>query len=145
MYAMQHSYGDLTIISPTIIYTYYNNNTTTSTTTNNNKHYNNTSSSSNNNSNNGSSTYYYTCRPARGAARRASRWPGGPRPRGAPIILLICTNNILHEFLSRTPSPPTKSLGFRGFDSSKLLILKGGNFMSVEFYRGSPGKFASRT
>ena len=27
----------------------------------------------------------------------------------------------------RTPSPPTKSLGFRGFDSSKLLILKGGN------------------
>ena len=26
-----------------------------------------------------------------------------------------------------TPSPPTKSLDFRGFDSSKLLILKGGN------------------
>ena len=26
-----------------------------------------------------------------------------------------------------TPSPPTKSLGFRGFDSSKLLILKGEN------------------
>ena len=26
-----------------------------------------------------------------------------------------------------TPSPPIKSLGFRGFDSSKLLILKGGN------------------
>ena len=26
-----------------------------------------------------------------------------------------------------TPSPPTKSLGFGGFDSSKLLILKGGN------------------
>ena len=26
-----------------------------------------------------------------------------------------------------TPSPPTKSLGFRGVDSSKLLILKGGN------------------
>ena len=25
------------------------------------------------------------------------------------------------------PSPPTKSLGFRGFDSSKLLILKVGN------------------
>ena len=25
-----------------------------------------------------------------------------------------------------TPSPPTKSVGFRGFDSSKLLILKGG-------------------
>ena len=26
-----------------------------------------------------------------------------------------------------TPSPPTKSSGFRGFDSSRLLILKGGN------------------
>ena len=27
-----------------------------------------------------------------------------------------------------TPSPPIKSLGFRGFDSSRLLILRGGNF-----------------
>ena len=27
----------------------------------------------------------------------------------------------------RTPGPPTKSLDFRGFDSSKLLILRGGN------------------
>ena len=27
-----------------------------------------------------------------------------------------------------TPSPPTKSLDFKGFDSSKLLILKGGNY-----------------
>ena len=27
----------------------------------------------------------------------------------------------------RTPSPPTKSLGFEGFDSSSLLILRGGN------------------
>ena len=26
-----------------------------------------------------------------------------------------------------TPSAPTKSLGFRGFDSSRLLILRGGN------------------
>ena len=26
-----------------------------------------------------------------------------------------------------TPSPPTKSLGFSGFDSSRLLILRGGN------------------
>ena len=26
-----------------------------------------------------------------------------------------------------TPSPPTKSFDFRGFDSRKLLILKGGN------------------
>ena len=29
--------------------------------------------------------------------------------------------------LVSTPSPPIKSLGFRGFDSNKLLILKGGN------------------
>ena len=27
-----------------------------------------------------------------------------------------------------TPSPPTKSLDFRGFDSNKLLILRGGNY-----------------
>ena len=26
-----------------------------------------------------------------------------------------------------TPSPPTKSLDFRGFHSSRLLILRGGN------------------
>ena len=44
-----------------------------------------------------------------------------------------------------TPSPPTKSFDFRGFDSSKLLILEGGVLMSVEFHRGSPGKFDSRT
>ena len=29
--------------------------------------------------------------------------------------------------IQATPSPPIKSLGFEGFDSSKLLILKGGN------------------
>ena len=28
-----------------------------------------------------------------------------------------------------TPSPPTKSLDFRGFDSSRLLILRGGKFL----------------
>ena len=44
-----------------------------------------------------------------------------------------------------TPSPPTKSLDFEGFDSSRLLILRGGILMSVEFYRESPGKFDSRT
>ena len=38
------------------------------------------------------------------------------------IYIYICP-----AVLSHTPSPPTKSLGFRGFDSSKLLILKGGN------------------
>ena len=29
--------------------------------------------------------------------------------------------------ISSTPSPPTKSFDFRGFYSSKLLTLKGGN------------------
>ena len=29
---------------------------------------------------------------------------------------------------TRTPSPPTKSLDFRGFDSSRLLILRVGNY-----------------
>ena len=29
--------------------------------------------------------------------------------------------------ISTTPSPPTKTLDFGGFDSSRLLILKGGN------------------
>ena len=27
-----------------------------------------------------------------------------------------------------TPGPPTKSFDFGGFDSSKLLIIKGGNY-----------------
>ena len=39
------------------------------------------------------------------------------------IIIII----ISHYHISITPSPPTKSLDFRGFDSSKLLILKGGD------------------
>ena len=44
-----------------------------------------------------------------------------------------------------TPSPPNKGLGFRGFGSSKLFILKGGIPMPKESYRGSRGKFDSRT
>ena len=43
------------------------------------------------------------------------------------------------------PSPPIKSLDFRGFDSSRLLILRGGNSHVVKSYRESPGKFDSRT
>ena len=38
-------------------------------------------------------------------------------PPGPPVE----AENIMH------PSPPTKSSGFSGFDSSKLLKLKGGN------------------
>ena len=37
------------------------------------------------------------------------------------------SNTCVANVLVVTPSPPTKSSGFRGFDSSKLLILKGGN------------------
>ena len=48
-------------------------------------------------------------------------------------------------YIALMPSPPTKSSGFRGFDSSRLLILRGGILMSVNFDRGSPGKFDSRT
>ena len=44
-----------------------------------------------------------------------------------------------------TPSPPTKSFDFGGFDSSKFLILQGGNSHVHIFYRESPGKFDSRT
>ena len=48
-------------------------------------------------------------------------------------------------YLGVTPSPPIKSLDFRGFDASRLLILRGGILTSVEFDRESPGKFDSRT
>ena len=44
-----------------------------------------------------------------------------------------------------TPSPPAKSFDFGGCDASRLLILRVGILMSVEFYRESPGKFDSRT
>ena len=47
-----------------------------------------------------------------------SRTPGeAPPPLSAPW----------NGCLESMASPPTKSLGFRGFDSSRLLILKGGN------------------
>ena len=51
--------------------------------------------------------YYYSPEGALTVGARA-------RPKGEPPWM-------------GTPSPPTKSLGFRGFDSSKLLILEGGN------------------
>ena len=38
-----------------------------------------------------------------------------------------------------TPSPPAKSLGFGGFDSSKLLTLRGGNYhVHKNFIGGLP-------
>ena len=39
------------------------------------------------------------------------------------IYMCIC----IYIRVASTASPPTKSLGFGGFDSSRLLILKGGN------------------
>ena len=43
------------------------------------------------------------------------------------IIIIISSRHNDIDIQMCTPSPPTKSLGFRGLDSSKLLILKGGN------------------
>ena len=40
------------------------------------------------------------------------------------IYIYIHTHLVM---VYHTPSPPTKSFDFRGFDSSRLLILKGGN------------------
>ena len=65
--------------------------------------------------------------------------PAIPAPQGARRTLPPWAR------AAPTPSPPTKSLGFRGFDSSRLLILRVRILMSVEFYRESPGKFDSRT
>ena len=44
-----------------------------------------------------------------------------------------------------TPNLPTKSLGFEGFDSSRLLLSGVGIIISKEFDRESPGKFDPRT
>ena len=43
------------------------------------------------------------------------------------LLPMQLTIAILINHDSNTPSLPTKSLGFRGFDSSKLLIIRGGN------------------
>ena len=67
---------------------------------------------------------------------------GARRDRDETAARAICARGNVRMF---TPSPPTKSLGFRGFDSSRLLILRGGILISVKFHRGSPGKFDSRT
>ena len=38
------------------------------------------------------------------------------------IYIYISCDHLMHA-----PSPPIKGLGFEGFDSSRLLILRGGN------------------
>ena len=70
-------------------------------------HSNNQSSSINSNNND------TTCR-----VRRPKRHVGGPGTSAS--------HDGMHLKII-TPSPPTKSFDFRGFDSSKLLILRGGN------------------
>ena len=43
------------------------------------------------------------------------------------ISLTIIVSVTISSITIITPSPPTKSLGFEGFDSSRLLILRGEN------------------
>ena len=52
--------------------------------------------------------------------------PPARRARGRTPRLII-SDRLSNVIVYSTPSPPTKILDFRGFDSSKLLILKGGN------------------
>ena len=47
---------------------------------------------------------------------------GGSGPQAGGGVAAGCLLRI-----TNTPSSPTKSLDFRGFDSSRLLILRGGN------------------
>ena len=67
-------------------------------------------------------------------------YPPGPGAYELPLRLRAWTNIIYHA-----PSPPAKSLDFEGFDSSRLLILRVGILMSIEFDRESPERFDSRT
>ena len=62
------------------------------------------------------------------------------------IAIVICEDRKGTNGVSTTPSPPTKSLGFEGFDSSRLNS-KGGNshVRWILYCRESPGKFDSRT
>ena len=39
----------------------------------------------------------------------------------------LAHTQIIYGWPQCTPSPPTKSFDFRGFDSNRLLILRGGN------------------
>ena len=44
------------------------------------------------------------------------------------VCMYVCVYIYIYIYIYiYTPSPPMKSFDFRGFDSSKLLILKGGN------------------
>ena len=49
-------------------------------------------------------------------------------PRGLCASPNEARSNNINDNDKHTPSLPTKSLDVRGFDSSKLLILRGGNY-----------------
>ena len=51
----------------------------------------------------------------------------GLAPEGPPEVDSILKPPPSSVRENDTPNPPTKSLDFRGFDSSKLLILRDGN------------------
>ena len=52
---------------------------------------------------------------------------GLSRPEAGSIICIVL-HALCYIMSWYTPSPPTKSSGFGGFDSSRLLILRGGNY-----------------
>ena len=55
-------------------------------------------------------------------------------------IIIIVIIIIIIIIVAITPSPPTKSLDFRGFDASKLSILRGGNSHVRIILQGVSGK-----
>ena len=93
------------IVTATLYKNTTNNTTNNYETTTTNNNHNNDNNNDDDNNDNGNSSFEYACRPCRAATRvrqKAARDAG-------------------------TPSPPTKNSDFRGFDSSKLLILRDGN------------------
>ena len=57
--------------------------------------------------------------------------PRNPAPRNHFFVWIVKPSGCRYTDAfggKNTPSPPTKSLGFRGFDSSRLFILRGGNY-----------------
>ena len=59
------------------------------------------------------------------ACRRPAEFP--QRLCVCGVYMCIYTYPCAYVYMCGTPSPPTKSLDFRGCDSSRLLILRGGN------------------
>ena len=110
-------------------------------TTNNNTNSNNNNDDTNDNNNNNNINDDYTKNYSRGeVAVKVLNKPAeagrDEASRGhwwrSHIFMYVIYGVLFYAFMllrlfAYTPSPPTKSLGFRGFDSSRLLILRGGN------------------